>query len=86
MRVGNLGVCVLVVLALRRRLKKTLFSFTITCEFVFHCQLWPYFIYLVIFFLNSVFREGNSSEDVEDFDLNSAEREGEYSRRFSLGK
>lgn len=45
-----------------------------------------YFIYLVIFFLNSFFREGNSSEDVEDLDLNSAEREGEYSRRFSLGK
>lgn len=37
-------------------------------------------------FLNSDFREGNSSEDVEDLELNSAERESEYSRRFSLGK
>jgi hypothetical protein len=40
------------------------------------------FIYL---FLNSDFREGNSSEDAEDLDLNSVEREDEYSRRFSLG-
>lgn len=32
-----------------------------------------------------VFREGNSSEDAEDFELISVGREDEYTRRFSLG-
>lgn len=37
-------------------------------------------------FLFSVYREGNSSEDGDDFELNSVGRDDEYSRRFSLGK
>ena len=32
------------------------------------------------------FRDGNSSDDVEDLDLNSVGQAQEYSRRFSLGK
>ena len=49
----------------------------------YYCLYFYLFSYL---FLNSDFREGNSSEDAEDLDLNSPERESEYSRRFSLGK
>ena len=54
------------------------------------CSIYSYYcLYFYLFsylFLNLDFREGNSSEDAEDLDLNSPERESEYSRRFSLGK
>lgn len=40
---------------------------------------------LISCFFLFVFREGNSSEDAEDLELNSVGREDDYARRFSLG-
>ena len=64
-----------------------LICFSISCftKLVQHSEEVKTFLTIFLFSLLT-HREGNNSEDAEDFELNSVGREDEYRRRFSLGK
>lgn len=54
-------------------------------KFLFHCNKFLDFFWFVLTYFFDC-REGNSSDDAEDLDANSFEREDDFSRRFSLGR
>ena len=54
-------------------------------KFLFNCNKFLDFFWFVLTHFFDC-REGNSSDDAEDLDANSFEREDDFSRRFSLGR